>query len=160
MRTTVLVTPCGSLAALAYLLPPGATAVVMNFYHAETGANVQLDDAAFWNIDHITLAYYPVGPEDYEGTSVGPPPHSPAVCRFDAFPKGALHCMSVHHVQRRWMPFQGNRYLLACEALHFDLQERTRCRFHLLLAIVVPSNSCVQMCSTCAASTYLGAPPR
>jgi hypothetical protein len=70
VRTTVLVTPCGSLAALAYLLPPGATAVVMNFYHAETGANVQLDDAAFWNLDHITLAYYPVGPEDYEGTSV------------------------------------------------------------------------------------------
>lgn len=69
-HTSVLVTPCGSLAALAYLLPPGATAVVMNFYHAETGANVQLDDAAFWNLDHVTLAYYPVGPEDYEGTSV------------------------------------------------------------------------------------------
>lgn len=68
----MLVTPCGSLAALAYLLPPGSTAVIMNFYHAETGANVQLDDAAFWNLDHVTLAYYPVGPEDYEGTSVRP----------------------------------------------------------------------------------------
>ncbi|BDA45779.1 hypothetical protein COCOBI_07-5660 [Coccomyxa sp. Obi] len=71
-RTTVLVTPCGSLAALAYLLPPGSTAIIMNFYHAETGANVQLDDAAFWNLDHVTLAYYPVGPEDYEGTSDRP----------------------------------------------------------------------------------------
>ena len=69
-HTTVLVTPCGSLAALAYLLPPGATAVVMNFYQSATGANVQLDDAAFWNVDHVTLTYYPVGPEDYEGTSV------------------------------------------------------------------------------------------
>ena len=69
-RTSVLVTPCGSLAALAYLLPPGSTAVVMNFYQAATGANVQLDDAAFWNVDHVTLVYYPVGPEDYEGTTV------------------------------------------------------------------------------------------
>ena len=69
-HTTVLVTPCGSLAALAFLLPPGATAVVMNFYQATTGANVQLDDAAFWNLDHVVLAYFPVGPEDYEGTSV------------------------------------------------------------------------------------------
>lgn len=69
-HTTVLVTPCGSLAALAYLLPPGATAVVMNFYQASSGANVQLDEAAFWNLDHVVLAYFPVGPEDYEGTSV------------------------------------------------------------------------------------------
>ena len=63
-------TPCGSLAALAYLLPPGATAVVMNYLQSETGANVQLDDDAFWNMDHVTLTYYPVGPEDYEGTMV------------------------------------------------------------------------------------------
>lgn len=63
-------TPCGSLAALAYLLPPGATAVVMNYLQSETGANVQLDDDAFWNVDHVTLTYYPVGPEDYEGTMV------------------------------------------------------------------------------------------
>ena len=70
LRTSVMVTPCGSLAALAYLLPPGATAVVMNYMQSETGANVQLDDDAFWNMDHVTLAYYPVGPEDYEGTTV------------------------------------------------------------------------------------------
>lgn len=70
LRTSVLVTPCGSLAALAYLLPPGATAVVMNYLQSETGANVQLDDDAFWNVDHVTLTYYPVGPEDYEGTMV------------------------------------------------------------------------------------------
>ena len=31
---------------------------------------MQLDDAAFWNVDHVTVTYYPVGPEDYEGTSV------------------------------------------------------------------------------------------
>lgn len=73
LRTSVMVTPCGSLAALAYLLPPGATAVVMNYLQSETGANVQLDDDAFWNVDHVTLAYYPVGPEDYEGTTVRPP---------------------------------------------------------------------------------------
>ena len=79
-HTTVLVTPCGSLAALAYLLPPGATAVVMNFYQSATGANVQLDDAAFWNVDHVTLTYYPVGPEDYEGTSVSPPSRTCRTC--------------------------------------------------------------------------------
>ena len=118
-HTTVLVTPCGSLAALTYLLPPGATAIVMNFYQSTTGAgmccqqdalnlgygplislhsstlvypdescdvenptkssgsgagaNVQLDDAAFWNVDHVTVTYYPIGPEDYEGTSVSYP---------------------------------------------------------------------------------------
>ncbi len=70
LRTSVMVTPCGSLAALAYLLPPGATAVVMNYLQSETKANVQLDDDAFWNVDHVTLAYYPLGPEDYEGTTV------------------------------------------------------------------------------------------
>ena len=70
LRTSVMVTPCGSLAALAYLLPPGATAVVMNYLQSESKANVQLDDDAFWNVDHVTLAYYPVGPEDYEGTTV------------------------------------------------------------------------------------------
>ena len=70
LRTSVMVTPCGSLAALSYLLPPGATAVVMNYLQSETKANVQLDDDAFWNVDHVTLAYYPVGPEDYEGTTV------------------------------------------------------------------------------------------
>ena len=69
-RTSVLVTPCGSLGALAVLLPPGATAVVMNYYQATTGANVQLDDAAFWNVDHVTMVYFPVGPEDYESTTV------------------------------------------------------------------------------------------
>ena len=73
LGTSVMVTPCGSLAALAYLLPPGATAVVMNYLQSETNANVQLDDDAFWNVDHVTLAYYPVGPEDYEGTTVCTP---------------------------------------------------------------------------------------
>ena len=48
----------------------GRTAIVMNYLQSETGANVQLDDDAFWNVDHVTLAYYPVGVEDYEGTSV------------------------------------------------------------------------------------------
>ena len=83
LRTSVMVTPCGSLAALAYLLPPGATAVVMNYLQSETGANVQLDDDAFWNVDHVTLAYYPVGVEDYEGTSVRIfllLPHAKMVC--------------------------------------------------------------------------------
>ena len=44
----------------------------MNYLQSESKANVQLDDDAFWNVDHVTLAYYPVGPEDYEGTTVCP----------------------------------------------------------------------------------------
>ena len=131
MRTTVLVTPCGSLAALAYLLPPGATAVVMNFYQAETGANVQLDDAAFWNIDHITLAYYPVGPEDYEGTSVGPPPHSPAVCRFGAIPRRrfALHVSALCACIMQCMHYAP----LDCHARATDTSEHVRVLRHCSL---------------------------
>ena len=51
----------------------------MNYYQATTGANVQLDDAAFWNVDHVTMVYFPVGPEDYESTTVRR--HTPFLAR-------------------------------------------------------------------------------
>lgn len=40
--TTILITPCGGLGTVSVFLPPGATAIVMNYYNTAKKTSTQV----------------------------------------------------------------------------------------------------------------------
>ncbi|KAK9821459.1 hypothetical protein WJX81_003381 [Elliptochloris bilobata] len=72
-RTTVLVTPCGGLAALLAFLPPcAATAIALNYYNTALYTSVQMEAIYHRNLADLDIQYFPVTLEDYVATSDRP----------------------------------------------------------------------------------------
>lgn len=71
-ETSILISPCGGLATVLAFLRPGATAIVMNFWHTHLNRSVMMEDAFYSNLEYLDLQYFPVSPADYEGTSDRP----------------------------------------------------------------------------------------
>lgn len=67
-RTDILITPAGGTSTVLLFLPPGATAIVMNYWDDVAGKSVQLDAQNYWNLEYLDIQYFPVLLEDYEQT--------------------------------------------------------------------------------------------
>ncbi|EIE23246.1 hypothetical protein COCSUDRAFT_63602 [Coccomyxa subellipsoidea C-169] len=70
--TTVLITPCGGLGTVSVFLPPGGTAIVMNYYNTARNTSTQMENIYYSNVEYVDYQYFPVVLEDYEGTSDRP----------------------------------------------------------------------------------------
>ena len=71
-RTDILITPAGGTSSVLLFLPPGATAIVMNYWDNVAKKSVQMDAINYWNLEYIDMQYFPVLPEDYELTTDRP----------------------------------------------------------------------------------------
>ena len=47
-ETSVLITPCGGTGTVLTFLPPGATAIVMNYWVPAHNASVQMESLYYW----------------------------------------------------------------------------------------------------------------
>ncbi|KAK9794589.1 hypothetical protein WJX73_000137 [Symbiochloris irregularis] len=70
--TSILITPCGGTGTVLTFLQPGATAIVLNYWQNVAQTSVQMEAIYYWNLEYLDLKYFPVLPEDYEGTSDRP----------------------------------------------------------------------------------------
>ena len=71
-RTDILITPCGGVGTVLTFLPPGATAIVMNYWHTTLQTSVQMERNYYWNLEYLDIQFFPVLPEDYELTTDRP----------------------------------------------------------------------------------------
>ena len=71
-RTDILITPCGGVGTVLTFLPPGATAIVMNYWHTTLQTSVQMERNYYWNLEYLDIQFFPVLAEDYELTSDRP----------------------------------------------------------------------------------------
>lgn len=71
-RTDILITPCGGVGTVLTFLPPGATAIVMNYWHTSLQTSVQMERNYYWNLEYLDIQFFPVLPEDYELTTDRP----------------------------------------------------------------------------------------
>ena len=71
-RTDILITPCGGVGTVLTFLPPGATAIVMNYWHTTLQASVQMERNYYWNLEYLDIHFFPVLAEDYELTTDRP----------------------------------------------------------------------------------------
>ncbi|KAK9826354.1 hypothetical protein WJX81_001448 [Elliptochloris bilobata] len=71
-RTAILITPCGGTGAISIFLPPGATAIVMNYYNDAAGVSMQLEEKFYSNVEHVKYQYFPILTEDYLDTTNRP----------------------------------------------------------------------------------------
>ena len=54
-KTSVLITPCGGTGTVLTFLQPGATAIVMNFWHTERNMSEQMENIYYWNLEYLDL---------------------------------------------------------------------------------------------------------
>ena len=71
-RADILITPCGGTATVLTFLPPGATAIVMNYWHTTLQTSVQMERNYYWNLEYLDIQFFPVLAEDYELTTDRP----------------------------------------------------------------------------------------
>ena len=71
-RTDILITPCGGVGTVLTFLPPGATAIVMNYWHTTHQTSVQMERNYYWNLEYLDIQFFPVLAEDYELTTDRP----------------------------------------------------------------------------------------
>ena len=71
-RTDILITPCGGIGTVLTFLPPGATAIVMNFWQSVTETSIQMESIYYWNLEFLDIQYFPVLLEDYDLSSDRP----------------------------------------------------------------------------------------
>lgn len=77
-KTSILITPCGGTGTVLTFLPPGASAVVMNFWQSVAGRSEQMESLYYWNIEYLDIQYFPILLEDYEETKDRPACEKPA----------------------------------------------------------------------------------
>ncbi|KAL3163114.1 hypothetical protein ABBQ32_009529 [Trebouxia sp. C0010 RCD-2024] len=71
-RTDILITPCGGVGTVLTFLPPGATAIVMNYWQTTAQTSVQMERNYYWNLEYLDIQYFPVLAEDYDLTTDRP----------------------------------------------------------------------------------------
>ena len=71
-RTDILITPAGGTSAVLVFLPPGATAIVMNYWDSVAEKSVQMDAPNYWNLEYLDIQFYPVLLEDYQESTDRP----------------------------------------------------------------------------------------
>lgn len=71
-RTDILLTPAGGTGTILMFLPPGATAIVMNYWDSVARKSVQMESIYYWNLEYLDMQYFPVLLEDYEQTTDRP----------------------------------------------------------------------------------------
>ena len=54
-KTSILITPCGGTGTVLTFLQPGATAIVMNYWHDFKGISVQMEAIYYWNLEYLDL---------------------------------------------------------------------------------------------------------
>lgn len=77
-KTDILITPCGGTGTVLLFLPPGATAIVMNYWDNVSIKSVQMEAIYYWNLEYLDMQYFPVLAEDYELTTDRPACEKPA----------------------------------------------------------------------------------
>jgi len=71
-KTSILITPCGGTGTILTFLPPGASAIVMNYWQSVAGRSEQMESLYYWNLEYLDIQYFPVLLEDYEQTKDRP----------------------------------------------------------------------------------------
>lgn len=47
-KTAILITPCGGTGTVLTFLPPGATAIIFNYWHDIKEVSVQMESIYYW----------------------------------------------------------------------------------------------------------------
>ncbi|BDA50234.1 hypothetical protein COCOBI_15-3630 [Coccomyxa sp. Obi] len=90
--TTVLITPFGGLGTVSVFMPPGATAIVINYYNTAKNTSTQMEEPYYANVEYIDYQYFPVVPEDYTGTSDRPKCETPEDAVHYPAQGGLINC--------------------------------------------------------------------
>ena len=70
--TTVLITSAHDMADLLTFMQPKTTAIVFNHWQTAKNTSMQSRGIYYWNVEFLTIEYFPVLMEDYSGTTDRP----------------------------------------------------------------------------------------
>lgn len=71
-RSSILITSAHDMADLLTFMQPKTTAIIFNHWQSAKNTSMQSRGIYHWNVEFLTIEYFPVLMEDYEGTSDRP----------------------------------------------------------------------------------------